>query len=187
MKSRRPLPGVTHYGYRYYDPLTGRWPSRDPIEENGGINLYGFVGNNAVGAFDVLGLHCRDCETEKQQCRSTVASVYSSEKSRYHILYSQMEVDNDAQTAWGLSYCDENDAWDPTGITRFACRNAVYAKAAMQEKIIQGLRTASLVGLLTWRGIEYNKCESKFQDCMKDWGEDSRGCPCINDGRGFSS
>jgi RHS repeat-associated protein len=38
-------PRVAYYGYRYYDPVTGRWPSRDPIGEKGGINLYGFVGN----------------------------------------------------------------------------------------------------------------------------------------------
>jgi hypothetical protein len=23
----------------YYDPVTGRWPSRDPIGERGGVNL----------------------------------------------------------------------------------------------------------------------------------------------------
>jgi RHS repeat-associated protein len=27
--------GLYYYGYRYYDPVTGRWPSRDPIEELG--------------------------------------------------------------------------------------------------------------------------------------------------------
>ncbi|MFI2796194.1 RHS repeat-associated core domain-containing protein, partial [Haloferula sp. A504] len=37
--------GVTYYGYRWYDPVTGRWPSRDLIEERGGVNLYVFVGN----------------------------------------------------------------------------------------------------------------------------------------------
>lgn len=47
--------GLFYYGYRYYDPLTGRWPSRDPIEEKGGVNLYGFVGNAPVDLFDVLG------------------------------------------------------------------------------------------------------------------------------------
>jgi RHS repeat-associated protein len=47
--------GVTYYTYRYYDPVTGRWPSRDPIEEEGGINLYGFVGNDGVGRVDVMG------------------------------------------------------------------------------------------------------------------------------------
>jgi hypothetical protein len=36
--------------------LTGRWPSRDPIEEEGGINLYGFVGNDGVVNIDFLGL-----------------------------------------------------------------------------------------------------------------------------------
>jgi RHS repeat-associated protein len=48
--------GFYYYGYRYYDPVTGRWPSRDPIEERGGINLYGMVGNDAVGRWDYLGL-----------------------------------------------------------------------------------------------------------------------------------
>ena len=47
---------VTHYGYRYMDPVTGRWPSRDPIEEAGGVNLYGFVGNDGVNRWDILGL-----------------------------------------------------------------------------------------------------------------------------------
>ena len=45
-----------YYGYRYYDPLTGRWPSRDPIEEEGGLNLYGFVGNDGINLSDFLGL-----------------------------------------------------------------------------------------------------------------------------------
>ncbi|MEM7773687.1 MAG: RHS repeat-associated core domain-containing protein [Cyanobacteria bacterium P01_A01_bin.37] len=44
-----------YYGFRYYDPVTGRWPSRDPIQEDGGLNLYGFVGNDAANAWDYLG------------------------------------------------------------------------------------------------------------------------------------
>ena len=48
--------GVRYYGYRYYDPVTGRWPSRDPIEERGGVNLYGFVGNDGLNRNDYLGL-----------------------------------------------------------------------------------------------------------------------------------
>jgi RHS repeat-associated protein len=54
-KNRRSRPCVAYYGYRYYDPKTGRWPSRDPIEEEGGINLYGFVGNDGVNKWDLLG------------------------------------------------------------------------------------------------------------------------------------
>src|SRR5207249_4898494 len=45
-----------YYGYRYYNPSTGRWLSRDPIEEEGGFNLYGMIGNDPVNHFDLLGL-----------------------------------------------------------------------------------------------------------------------------------
>jgi RHS repeat-associated protein len=48
--------GLYYYLYRYYDPITGRWPSRDPIEEEGGMNLYEFVGNDGVRYYDILGL-----------------------------------------------------------------------------------------------------------------------------------
>ena len=48
--------GLYYYGYRFYSPELQRWLNRDPIAENGGINLYGFVGNNGVNKWDVLGL-----------------------------------------------------------------------------------------------------------------------------------
>ena len=40
----------------FYNPGTGRWLSKDPTAENGGPNLYGFVGNDAVNVVDPLGL-----------------------------------------------------------------------------------------------------------------------------------
>ena len=55
---RNPKPktmGVTYYGYRYYDPNTGRWPSRDPIEEMEGINLYQAMYNSPTNYFDADG------------------------------------------------------------------------------------------------------------------------------------
>jgi RHS repeat-associated protein len=42
--------------FRAYDAQTGRWLSRDPIGENGGVNLYGYVGGDPVGFIDPLGL-----------------------------------------------------------------------------------------------------------------------------------
>ena len=48
--------GLYYYGFRYYQPENGRWLSRDPIEERGGVNLYGMVGNAPLGYLDVLGL-----------------------------------------------------------------------------------------------------------------------------------
>jgi RHS repeat-associated protein len=40
---------------RPYNAVLGRWTSRDPIEEEGGLNLYGYVGNLPVNAIDPLG------------------------------------------------------------------------------------------------------------------------------------
>jgi len=45
-----------YYGYRYYSPDMGRWLSRYPIDEQGGLNLYGFVNNDPVNKWDKLGL-----------------------------------------------------------------------------------------------------------------------------------
>jgi len=47
--------GLLYYGFRYYDPSTGRWNSRDPVDEWGGMNLFGFVSNNALSNCDKLG------------------------------------------------------------------------------------------------------------------------------------
>lgn len=39
----------------FYNPSTGRWLSRDPIEERGGANVMGFCQNDGIGRIDVLG------------------------------------------------------------------------------------------------------------------------------------
>jgi len=46
---------MAHTAQAFYNPHTGRWPNRDPLTEKGGINLYGFVRNNCINFFDILG------------------------------------------------------------------------------------------------------------------------------------
>ena len=48
--------GFIYYGFRYYNPTTGRFLSRDPLGESGGENLYALVGNDPVSQLDLLGL-----------------------------------------------------------------------------------------------------------------------------------
>jgi RHS repeat-associated protein len=52
---------LVYYGYRYYNPSTGRWPSKDPFQEQGGLNLYAFVGNNLISQIDPDGRGIVDC------------------------------------------------------------------------------------------------------------------------------
>lgn len=47
---------LLYYGCRYYNALEGRWLSRDPIEELGGVNLFSFVGNDGVKGVDLFGM-----------------------------------------------------------------------------------------------------------------------------------
>jgi RHS repeat-associated protein len=51
--------GLYYYPFRFYDPGVQRWLSVDPIEEEGGVNLYAFVGNEPTGKIDPFGLQAR--------------------------------------------------------------------------------------------------------------------------------
>jgi RHS repeat-associated protein len=49
---------LLYYGYRYYNASTGRWISRDPSGERGGLNSHDFVSNDGINKWDKLGLKC---------------------------------------------------------------------------------------------------------------------------------
>ena len=46
---------LVYYNFRHYSPSLGRFLSRDPIEEQGGWNLYLIGGNNLLERTDILG------------------------------------------------------------------------------------------------------------------------------------
>jgi len=55
-KRRDAIGGGLLYEHRAYLALLGRWGSRDPLAENGGLNPYGFIDNAAINFFDLDGL-----------------------------------------------------------------------------------------------------------------------------------
>jgi len=58
-------PETAHYAYifRILDLRLGRWLSRDPIEERGGLVLYTFVANRPTTLYDALGREAMWCES----------------------------------------------------------------------------------------------------------------------------
>ena len=42
---------------RYYNPVDGRWINRDPMWEQGGVNLFAVCNNNAISQYDLLGMN----------------------------------------------------------------------------------------------------------------------------------
>ena len=55
LKTHTPLLNMQVSGLRYYNPELGRWVSRDPMREQGGLDLYTFVDNDPLNYFDSLG------------------------------------------------------------------------------------------------------------------------------------
>jgi RHS repeat-associated protein len=48
--------GLVLTWFRAYDTEAGRWLSPDPLGEEGGMNLYGYVGGDPINMIDKLGL-----------------------------------------------------------------------------------------------------------------------------------
>ena len=65
--------GLNLTPHRAYNPAIGKFISRDPIEETGGINLYAYVENNPIQYADPSGLDGKDpkfpdCIKNHDQC-----------------------------------------------------------------------------------------------------------------------
>ena len=75
--------GLVRFGVRDYDPVVGRWISKDPIRFDGGQpNLYVYVGNDPVNRLDTTGKYddkaCTQClqgaADAFQRCRANCVS-----------------------------------------------------------------------------------------------------------------
>jgi RHS repeat-associated protein len=117
-KPRETETGLYYYGYRFYDPSTGRWINRDPIEEKGGLNLYGFVGNDGVNWWDLLGLesHYQRKRNEAREAKEAEERKREEDKTTQTVT-----VPKDAAAACSLTNDDlakivkqlgEDSSWD---------------------------------------------------------------------------
>ncbi len=78
--------GLYYYGYRFYNPILHRWLNRDPIEENGGVNLYAFCRNDGVNYIDPKGddfIYIIDSKAVKGQGHAAAISGPVNGKWRY--------------------------------------------------------------------------------------------------------
>jgi len=104
-----------YYGHRYHKPKLGRWLSRDPLSELGGINLYVHTANAPLSRFDPYGLepppppdlpvthdaYMQDCLTKgysEQECED----AWNAE----HDMYVKV-----CMNTWGWSQADCERAW----------------------------------------------------------------------------
>ena len=100
--------GLVFTLYRAYDPVTGRWLSRDPIGEEGGINLYGYVSNRPVNLWDPLGLSPSDwwdipAKIERAQ------EIANEELAKHHGHNDCDDANRHAE--WSKRMADELGGW----------------------------------------------------------------------------
>ncbi len=170
-QSRGSRPRVAYYGYRYYDPQTGRWPSRDPIGERGGMNLYGFVGNRGVNRWDILGL----CKSgEKRNCK-VVAYAFESEATHYIANDLSDLIDRYSNGETYLVILEAAARGDLMGVIQAMMEDNVVGDIARAHQIILLFNSRSADELMytmkifLYVKVEYEECScSLFFSSWKD-------------------
>ena len=74
--------GLVYYNYRHLNPTDGRWINRDPIAEEGELNMYSIVNNNTVSWFDILGLKFKANQTEGTLAEGNMPTGWYGKTSR---------------------------------------------------------------------------------------------------------
>lgn len=124
---------LSYYGYRYYAPALGRWLSRDPLEETGGVNLYAMVGNNPLNVVDTDGRsgwalpanHATDSDFRAGYAQGAAESASTIAELLIPALIEPIDW---ALTADGI-YDNPQDPWSYAGlIPAIPCSLGKYGK-----------------------------------------------------------
>ena len=97
-----PETGMYHYLYRAYSPSLARFTTRDPIEEQGGVNLYCFVNNNPVSYWDKDGAISHATILKTGKC-ITEKFVIPRITNAIHKLFDKIDINNKV-----IGYCISN-------------------------------------------------------------------------------
>jgi RHS repeat-associated protein len=113
-------PQLSFYRNRYYDQQTGRWTQEDPAGPAGGVNLYGFVGNNPVTFSDPFGL---------RRCPTDVGGDGNTE--------SVDDCPQDVQDSWAATHITNtsSDKTDIAGVDKRLYGAVVRASMAMRATL----------------------------------------------------
>jgi RHS repeat-associated protein len=112
-----------YYGYRFCNPLLGRWINRDPIEESGGGNLYMHTANDPANTIDILGLKIDiyGSETRKNNVRKQL-ELLKKIHPNLNMIIDHLERSKREHTIRGFSAMETREGTGPynrgVGITK---------------------------------------------------------------------
>jgi RHS repeat-associated protein len=166
--------GLYNFRARWYDPVTGRWLSNDPIGISGGLNQYVAFRNNPINFIDPFGLdgldlaviraHIRGVESSADMLVHAMAAGESDminfiqrwhEQTKVIGLAGQGAVDRESRPAYINEAIDKAERW-----------RYVPGRAGM---VMMG-GFAGLGRLLTFQGLESASREVTTAYLLQEWG-----------------
>jgi RHS repeat-associated protein len=134
---------LLYYGYRYSNGSTGRWLNRDPIGELGGINLYGYVGNDPINEIDLFGLV--DCAALKAAIAHLTATAHGTLQSMSDInqMFESAKTSADASLAISFVFAVRSIVGLADDLAVNATKTAPVFTSAARGTIPAGVFTSS--------------------------------------------
>ena len=80
--------GLVNFRMRWYDPIVGRWLSKDPIGLSGGLNLYAFCEGDPINERDIYGL----CSKEKPKDIKDLNGIMQEDESETRHCHHRLQL-----------------------------------------------------------------------------------------------
>ncbi len=149
--------GFVQFQHRWYDPETGKWLSRDPIGVMGGVNLYGYAGNNGVNRIDVDGLKSKGktCDEKYSECTIKAALGVGSD-----LVQAGIGMARDAAVCGGIAatYCAISTlAYGP-------CVTSGFVLCMSSKGWIVNSAVGAVMTTISW-GIDIYTCNVELKNC----------------------
>ena len=149
--------GLYYFRARWYDPVTGRWLSNDPIGINGGLNQFVAFDNNPVMLTDAFGL----CPEDSSQTGVVGAGIqgYLDYQAGFLGFYtSQLESYNQLANRLFLSHSLPPPimSWmtDRLHQSQNVLSQRIFGKSAQEEGVSHTLGKFSAAGILMAASIQ---------------------------------
>ncbi|UDQ98399.1 RHS repeat-associated core domain-containing protein [Lentisphaerota bacterium WC36G] len=146
--------GLVYYNYRYYNPTTGKWLNRDPIQEKGGLNIYGFVNNQPITKVDNLGHDAKSVKHVYNKYIKYEGRIeYSCEEGKEYIKLVDFPG-WDVLIQYTISYNDFGTYYRPSikqyGYTMddYTCNGFCYKRKVLILEYV-GIWEANVMGIYT--------------------------------------
>jgi RHS repeat-associated protein len=147
---------LVRFGVRDYDPSTGRWLAKDPIQFDGGQGgLYVYVGNDPINLTDILGLLAGApdwlVDLDDSGWLQTAGDFSSGLSSALTIGASDILIDATGLGRYGSKCSAARNAGEYAALGLSAGRLAYAGLAKAGSLAIGGTSFASLQRAVAWR------------------------------------